>query len=86
MAAAVVLRMPARQTTMTWLFLYFSSSSARAVKSFRGISRLPEICPSSPVYSSGFADVEDNRTGGTSIQQVHLIGAELADLVEFGHM
>ena len=32
----------------------------------------------------GFANVEDNRTGRTSIQQLHLIGAELADLVQFG--
>ena len=52
MAAAVVLRTPARQIAMMCLSLYFSSSTARAGRSFREMRRHPDICPSSPSYSS----------------------------------
>ena len=53
MAAAVVLRTPERQMTITGCSRWGSSSAARAVSSRSGMSVAPAMCPSSPLHSAG---------------------------------
>ena len=73
MAAAVVLRTPARQITMILPSLYCSISPARAGTSLRGMRMLPAIWPRSSLYSSGSRT--SSRRGGEGLPSWGLDGS-----------